>query len=160
MLFDNDDDASLNSNSTLPVSGPSSKSTDTPIPTAKFIQGRVGMCKRYGKIIKKRYRYGMLIIKIDDGGSLIFYNNLAIENGDDNSISIIEDESTSKEYSNEESPFLRRVRNRNRVTVFASYEQFQEKLENEKYLHIPAVRRLYYCTVLLLLCHILLIYFC
>ena len=153
MLFDeDDDDASLNSNSTLPVSGPSNQSTDAPIPTAKYIQGRVGMCKRYGKVIKKRYRYGMLIIKIDNGGSLLFYNNLAIENGEDISISIIEDDSALKEYPNGQSPFLRKVRNRNRVTVFASYEQFKEKLENE-YLHIPAVRRLYYCTVLLLLRH-------
>lgn len=121
MLFDeDDDDASLNSNSTtLPVSGPSNQSTDTPIPTAKFIQGRVGMCKRYGKVIKKRYRYGMLVIKID-GGSLTFYNNLdTIDNGDDNS-----------------------KRNRNGVTVFASMEEFQEKLDNEAYLHIPGVRRL------------------
>ena len=60
MLFDNDDDASLNSNSTPLQLGPSIQNTDTPIPTAKFIQGRVGMCKRYGKIIKKRYRYGLL----------------------------------------------------------------------------------------------------
>jgi len=87
----------------------------------------------------------MLIIKIDNGGSLLFYNNLAIENGEDISISIIEDDSALKEYPNGQSPFLRKVRNRNRVTVFASYEQFQEKLENEKYLHIPAVRRLYHC---------------
>ena len=139
---------SLNGSSnttTLPVSGPSSQSTDTPIPTAKFIQGRVGMCKRYGKIIKKRYRYGMLVIKIDGGGTIIFYNNLdTIENGDDNSISMMEDESALKDYSNDgESPFLRKVRNRNRVTVFV--EEFQEKLEKETYLHIPAVRRLYHC---------------
>jgi len=161
MLFDEDDDdaSSLNGSSnstTLPVSGPSSQSTDTQIPTAKFIQGRVGMCKRYGKIIKKRYRYGMLIIKIDGGGTIRFYNNLdTIENGDDNSISIIEDEYALKEYSNGEIPFLRKVRNRNRVTISASYEQFQEKLlENEAYLHIPAVRRLYHC-ILLLLRHLL-----
>lgn len=86
-----------------------------------------------------------LVIKIDNGGSLLFYNNLnTIENGDDNSTSIIEDESALKKHSDGESPFLRKVRNRNIVTVFAGMEEFNEKLENEPYLHIPTVRRSYY----------------
>ena len=52
---------------------------DNAVPTAKYVQGRVGMARGVFKkmrVLNKSFRHGVFVINLEVGGSISFYLNL------------------------------------------------------------------------------------